>query len=79
MGVVCAALCGRAVLSADPSADEELWEAELEACRAVVESGMGDELRRKEVRLDVSLGEGGERGGGVLMGESGGGRGGKGG
>ena len=37
MGVVCAALCGRAVLSADPSADEELWEAELEACRAVVE------------------------------------------
>lgn len=51
-----------------------MWEAELEACRAVVESGMGDELRRKEVRLDVSLGVGEEGGGGEgVIGERGGG------
>lgn len=55
MGSVCGALCGRAVLEADSRSEEGLWEEELEACRAVVESGFGDELRRPQIRLDVSL------------------------
>lgn len=66
VGPVSAALCGRAVLSTDPSADGELWEACLEACRAVVDSGMGDKLRRPRIRLDVrmpSVGWGGRGGG----------------
>lgn len=59
---VSAALCGRGLLAADPSVDGELWEAGLEACRAVVavgaagEGGLGGELRRPRVRLDVSRG-----------------------
>lgn len=54
VGPVCAALCGRGLLDVDPSADGELWEAELSACRAAVGTGLGDELRRPRVRLDVS-------------------------
>eukprot|EP00752_Nemacystus_decipiens_P002612 g2445.t1 len=60
---VSAALCGRGLLAADPSADGDLWEAELEACRAVAAvggtaggeegAGLGDELRRPQVRLDL--------------------------
>lgn len=57
---VSAALCGRGLLATDPSLDGELWEAGLEACRAVAaagaaEAGLGDELRRPQARLDVSF------------------------
>lgn len=55
---VSAALCGRGLLAADPSLDGELWEAGLEACRALAAVGateaLGDELRRPQVRVDVS-------------------------
>lgn len=51
---ICRALRGAGMLGVDPASDGELWDATLEACRAVVDSGMGDELRRPEVRLDVS-------------------------
>eukprot|EP00903_Cladosiphon_okamuranus_P019980 g18356.t1 len=56
---VAAALCGRGLLAADPSVDGELWEAGLEACRALVaagaagEGGLRDELRRPRVRVDL--------------------------
>lgn len=53
VGPVCAALCGRGLLAVDPSLDGELWEAELEACRAVVETGLSDALQGPQVRLDV--------------------------
>ena len=59
-----AALCGRGLLAADPSLDGELWEAGLEACRAVAAVGgaaeggakgsLEDELQQPQVRLDVS-------------------------
>ena len=55
VGPVCSALCGRAILETDARAEEDLWEEELEACRAVVESGFGDELRRPQIRFDVSF------------------------
>ncbi|CAM9495550.1 unnamed protein product, partial [Scytosiphon promiscuus] len=52
-------LRGEGLLGADPSSSsaegggEELWEAGLEACRAVVGTGLGEELRRPQARLDV--------------------------
>lgn len=54
MGEICGALCGARILGADPAAEEELWYACVEACRVVVCSELGDELRRPETRLNVS-------------------------
>lgn len=57
------------MLNADRGVDEELWLAGMEACRAIVESGLAGELRRPEIRLNVGIARrGGREGGeGVLL------------